>query len=116
MYVSTVMIPAGACPFPLNGTDKETVRQWAEKVRRHFADNHQDLMIDGLAYFVRQYFYDFDTPEYKEVKQFLFGEYAETSTALVTRGPKERFVFREPKPPPKPEIPWETNDFADAYD
>ena len=71
-------IPAGACPHKLNGTDIQTVEEWAEKVRIHCQREHQSwMMLSALKYYARE-FYDIfgDSDSYEIVKTNLDVLYA----------------------------------------
>jgi hypothetical protein len=74
-----VRIPAGACPVPLKGRAPEIVVAWAERVRAAFEAQRQYLMVEGLIYFTRE-FYDFNSPEYQEVKAVLLTTFADPKT------------------------------------
>jgi ribosomal protein S14 len=65
-YTTNVIAPAGKCPVKLKGTDKETVLDWAAKVRAHGAERGDFYSTYALKYYVR-YIYNVFSDEYKAV-------------------------------------------------
>lgn len=73
--MSRIWAPAGACPHRLDGTDEDTVRRWAERVRDTAQQENKFLTVHALEYYARQ-FYDIFGDEWKTVKAHLQAIYA----------------------------------------
>lgn len=68
--VGLTVVPAGACPFKLTGTDFDTVKSWCTKVVESAFRQHQQIAPSGLIYYARHFFGIFG-PEYQTVKEHI---------------------------------------------
>jgi len=62
--------PSGECPFPLRGTDIDTVETWSRKVLDHFYKQRQQMLPTAILYFAHHYYNPF-TKEYELVESHL---------------------------------------------
>ena len=65
---SMIVVPAGACPHKLSGTDENSVTDWGKKIVKTFFTQRQQLAPSALAYFARE-FYDVFSEEFKTVEK-----------------------------------------------
>jgi acetone carboxylase gamma subunit len=75
----TTYTPAGACPYKLASTDKESVVAWIEKIHTHFTMKREVLAPTGYRYYAREFF-DVFSDDYSKVKSAVneyFAQYAE---------------------------------------
>lgn len=76
--------PSGTCPHRLNGTDAQTVEEWAEQLRKTFLDRDGSwLTLSALKYFAQQFFpIRNSTKILIETGQALSSDYKAVSVAL----------------------------------
>lgn len=67
---STIVAPAGKCPHRLESTEPQEVDEWVDKVRSYFKSKGQFLTLNGLIYFVNEFYHMFG-PEYPIVRSYL---------------------------------------------
>lgn len=77
-----IYTPAGECPVKLTGYTPERVLPWMEAVIKYWEDKKQIIGYEGLAYYARMQFYDFDTNEYKQVESILREQFVREETGL----------------------------------
>jgi hypothetical protein len=68
--LSRVYAPAGKCPFDLESTEFDAVREWSGKVRESGEAKRNFYTVNALKYYVR-YYYGVFTDEYKVVAEHL---------------------------------------------
>lgn len=69
-YRFRVQAPAGKCPFPLKDTEYDTVKAWADKIRKWGEKQRDFYTLNAIKYYAR-YFYGVFTEEYKIVESHL---------------------------------------------
>jgi hypothetical protein len=69
-FTTNVIAPAGKCPVQLKGMDKETVEEWATKVRSYGEKSGDYYSTEALKYFVR-YVHNIASEEYKKIGEIL---------------------------------------------
>jgi len=64
---TVITIPAGQCPYRLEGTDSESIVSWMKKIKEWSPDGVV-YMPNALRYWIR-HTYDINGPEYKIAAQ-----------------------------------------------
>lgn len=62
-----IVIPSGKCPVKLEGTDEDSVLDWAVSVKMHGRRHNRNYGFSALSYYARQ-FYPIGTEEHNQIK------------------------------------------------